>query len=346
MRFAFIDAQKAHWPVTVQCGVLDVSCSGYYAWKGRPVAPRATEDAELVIEIKAAHKAGRGAYGSPRVHRELRAQGRRIGRKRVERLMRQEGIVARKKRRFRKTTDSNHPHPIAPNVLERHFDVELPNTAWVTDVTYVWTYEGWLYLAVILDLHSRRVVGWAVSDRMKKDLAIRALDMAVRLRQPPDGCLFHSDRGSQYCSYDYQKKLQAHGLRPSMSGKGNCYDNASVETFFKSLKAELIWRHTWPTRRQAEAAIFQYINGFYNTANQLRLFLHAGACWLMWGLRTAMPKRSIWRNVQFDTLRLRLIKIAARVTELKTLIRIQWPTACPNQKIFQVALVHIPRLIT
>lgn len=135
----------------------------------------------------------------------------------------------------------------------------------VGHITYIWTSEGWLYLAVILDLYSRRVVGWAVSDRMKKDLAIRALDMAVRLRNPPPGCLFHSDRGSQYCSYDYQKKLQAHGLLPSMSGKGNCYDNASVETFFKSLKAELIWRQRWATRRQAEATIFQYINGFYNT---------------------------------------------------------------------------------
>lgn len=139
------------------------------------------------------------------------------------------------------------------------------NRKWAGDITYVWTSEGWLYLAVILDLHSRRVVGWAVSDRMKKDLAIRALDMAVRLRNPPHGCIFHSDRGSQYCSYDYQKKLQAYGLRPSMSGKGNCYDNFAVETFFKSLKAEMIWRQSWPTRRQAEAAIFQYINGFYNS---------------------------------------------------------------------------------
>ena len=145
------------------------------------------------------------------------------------------------------------------------FAADAPNRKWAGDITYIWTSEGWLYLAVILNLHSRRVVGWAVSDRMKKDLAIRALDMAVRLRQPPEGCLFHSDRGSQYCSYDYQKKRQAYGLRPSMSGKGNCYDNASVETFFKSLKAELIWRQSWPTRRQAEAAIFQYINGFYNT---------------------------------------------------------------------------------
>ena len=159
MTFAFIDAEKAQWPVEVQCQVLGVSRSGYYAWKGRPEAPRVAEDAELVVEIKAAHKAGRGNYGSPRVHRELRAKGRRVSRKRVERLMRQEGIVARKKRRFRRTTDSNHALPIAPNVLARNFDVELPDTAWVTDVTYVWTHEGWLYLAVILDLFSRRVVG-------------------------------------------------------------------------------------------------------------------------------------------------------------------------------------------
>jgi transposase InsO family protein len=145
----------------------------------------------------------------------------------------------------------------AANWLDGDFAADAPNRKWAGDVTYIWASEGWLYLAVIVDLHSRRVVGWAVSDRMKKDLAIRALDMAVRLRQPPEGCLFHLDRGSQYCSYDYQKKLQAYGLRPSMSGKGNCYDNASVETFFKSLKAELIWRQSWPTRRQADAGIFQ-----------------------------------------------------------------------------------------
>ena len=161
MKFAFIHTEKATWPVEVQCDVLGVSRSGYYAWRGRPEAPRDKQDAELVVEIKAAHRTGRGSYGSPRVHRELRAKGRRHGRKRIERLMREHGIVAKKKRRFRKTTDSNHPHPIAPNILERNFDAELPNVAWVTDVTYVWTFEGWLYLAVILDLFSRRVVGWA-----------------------------------------------------------------------------------------------------------------------------------------------------------------------------------------
>ncbi len=255
MRFAFIDAQKAHWPVTVQCGVLDVSCSGYYAWKGRPVAPRATEDAELVIEIKAAHKAGRGAYGSPRVHRELRAQGRRIGRKRVERLMRQEGIVARKKRRFRKTTDSNHPHPIAPNVLERHFDVELPNTAWVTDVTYVWTYEGWLYLAVILDLFSRRVVGWAASANNDRALALGALDRAIATRIPLLGLIHHSDRGSVYASADYGDALTKIGAVKSMSRKGDCWDNAVAESFFATIKGEMIDHEDYLTRSAAIAAI-------------------------------------------------------------------------------------------
>ena len=158
--------------------------------------------------------------------------------------------------RHKVTTDSNHRLGVAANWLDGDFVAAVPNQKWAGDVTYIWTQEGWLYLAVILDLHSRRVVGWAVSDRMKKDLAIRALDMAVGLRNPPLGCMFHSDRGNQYCSYDYQKKLQAYGLRPSMSGKGNCYNNSAVETFFKSLKAELIWRQKWPNRRQVEAAIF------------------------------------------------------------------------------------------
>jgi transposase InsO family protein len=162
------------------------------------------------------------------------------------------------------TTDSHHRLGVAANWLDGDFVATAPNQKWAGDITCVWTAEGWLYLAVILDLYSRRVVGWAASDRMKQDLAIRALDMAARLRNPLPGCIFHSDRGSQYCAYDCQKKRQAYGLQPSMSGKGNCHDNASVETFFKSLKAQVIWRQNWPTRRHAEAAIFLYINGFYN----------------------------------------------------------------------------------
>ena len=265
MKFARIEAEKAAWPVAVQCEVLGVSRSGYYAWKGRPEAPRATTDAELLIEIKAAHKVGRGAYGSPRVHRELRANGRRVGKKRVERLMRREGIVARKKRRFRRTTDSNHPHPIAPNILDRTFEVALPNTAWVTDVTYVWTYEGWLYLAAILDLYSRRVVGWAASANNDRALALDALARATSARKPGVGLLHHSDRGSVYASGDYGDALTKIGAVKSMSRKANCWDNAVAESFFATIKGEMIDHEEYETRAGAIAAIDDYIDGFYNT---------------------------------------------------------------------------------
>ena len=264
MKFAFIDAEKARWPVEVQCDVFGVSRSGYYAWKGRPEAPRTQEDAEVVIEIKAASEVGRGTYGSPRVHRELRAQGRRISRKRVARLMRQEGIVARKKRRFRKTTDSNHAHPIAPNVLARNFNVELPDTAWVTDVTYVWTHEGWLYLAAILDLFSRRVVGWAASANNDRALAISALDRATSARAPAAGLVHHSDRGSVYASGDYGDALTSIGAVKSMSRKGDCWDNAVAESFFATIKGEMIDHADYQTRAAAIAAIGDYIDGFYN----------------------------------------------------------------------------------
>ena len=183
----------------------------------------------------------------------------------------------KRNKKFKATTDSNHSFNIAPNLLNRDFFADRPNQKWAGDISYVWTQEGWLYLAVILDLHSRRVIGWAVSNRMKRDLAIRALNMAIALRRPPKGCIHHTDRGSQYCSHDYQKLLRQHGFQVSplmvcrqttagqwMSGKGNCYDNAAVETVFKTIKAELIWQQSWPTRRDAEMAIFEYINGFYN----------------------------------------------------------------------------------
>ena len=195
---------------------------------------------------------------------ELKEVGVEVGHRRVGRLMRDNGIVVERKRKFKATTDSDHMFNIAPNLLERDFTADQPNQKWAGDISYIWTREGWLYLAVILDLHSRRVIGWAVSDRLKRDLAIRALKMAIALRSPPRGCIFHSDRGSQYCSHDHQKILRDHGLQSSMSGKGNCYDNAIVETFFKTIKAELVWRRNWETRRQAETTIFQYINGFYN----------------------------------------------------------------------------------
>lgn len=253
------------WPVEAICRVLHVSTRGYRSWRSRPISRRARMDMKVLAHIREQYSLSLGSYGRPRMTMELKEAGLDVGERRVGRLMRINSIKPVRTRKHKVTTDSHHRLGVAANWLDGDFVADTPNRKWAGDITYVWTQEGWLYLAVILDLHSRRVVGWAVSDRMKKDLAIRALDMAVRLRNPPPGCLFHSDRGSQYCSYDYQKKLQAYGLRPSMSGKGNCYDNSAVETFFKSLKAELIWRQSWPTRRQAEAAIFQYINGFYNT---------------------------------------------------------------------------------
>jgi transposase InsO family protein len=222
------------------------------------------EDATLVAEIRAAHKTGRESYGSPRVHRELRAKGRRIGKKRVERLMRQEGIAARRKRRFRRTTDSNHPHPIAPNVLARNFHVELPNSAWVTDVTYVWTHEGWLYLAAILDLFSRRVVGWAASANNDRTLAISALDRAVATRAPAPGMIHHSDRGSVYASSGYGDALTKIGAVKSMSRKGDCWDNAVAESFFATIKGEMIDHADYLTRGAAIASIADYIDDFYN----------------------------------------------------------------------------------
>lgn len=264
MRFAFIEAEKAKWPVEVLCNVLGVSRSGYYAWKRRPEPESAQEDAQLAVEIAATHRRSRGTYGSPRVHRELRARGVRVGKKRVERLMRQHGIAARRKRRFRRTTDAKHPHPIAPNVLERRFDTELPNTAWVTDVTYVWTLEGWLYLAVLLDLCSRRVVGWAASETNDRQLALEALGRALAERNPATGLLHHSDRGSPYASDDYRAKLAHHGLVPSMSRKGNCWDNAVAESFFATLKGELVDHEKYPTRAAAIASIGDYIDKFYN----------------------------------------------------------------------------------
>ena len=266
MKFAFIEAESAQWPVAVLCETLGVSRSGYYAWTGRPEAPKVAADAAIVTEIKAAHKAGRGAYGSPRVVRALRKKGHSISENRVARLMREAGIVGRKKKRFKKTTDSNHPDPIAPNVLERNFNVELPDTAWVTDVTYVFTHQGWLYLAVILDLFSRRVVGWAASANNDRALALDALAKAVERRDPADGLIHHSDRGSVYASADYADALDALGATKSMSRKGDCWDNSVAESFFATIKGEMIDHEDYETRAQATAAIADYIDGFYNVA--------------------------------------------------------------------------------
>lgn len=195
---------------------------------------------------------------------ELKEGGLDVGRHRVARLMRDNGLKAVQKRRFRKTTDSSHKGPVAANILNQDFSATAPNQKWGADISYVWTAEGWLYLAIVIDFYSRRIIGWAISDRMKKDLALTALRRAIAIRRPPDGVIHHSDRGSQYCATDYQKLLKHHSFIPSMSGKGNCYDNAMVETVFKTIKSELIWRTLYKTRTQAEIAIGQYIDAFYN----------------------------------------------------------------------------------
>lgn len=265
MRFRFIEEHQDHFPTNRLCHVVGVSTRGLRAWRTRPASRRKRSDLVTLAHIKEQSRLSSGSYGRPRMTEELKEIGLDIGHRRVGRLMRQNGISVVRTRKHRMTTDSDHKFNIAPNLLDRDFMAEAPNQKWAGDISYVWTREGSLYLAVILDLHSRRIIGWAVSNRMKRDLAIRALNMAIAFRTPPRGCIHHTDRGSQYCSHDYQKVLRQHGFKVSMSGKGNCYDNAAVETFFKTIKAELIWRRSWGTRRQAEMAIFEYINGFYNS---------------------------------------------------------------------------------
>lgn len=264
MKFAFLDGFRWSLSRAYACRVMGVTDRGLRAWKHRPVSHRQRRDMVLLAHIREQHRLSQGSYGRPRMTEELNELGLRVGHRRVGRLMKQNAICVVRTHKFKATTDSDHTFNIAPNLLQQDFAASQPNQKWAGDITYVSTREGWVYLAVILDLHSRRVIGWAISNRMKKDLAIRALNMAIALRRPPRGCIHHTDRGSQYCSHDYQKVLRKHGLKASMSGKGNCYDNAAVESFFKSLKAEMIWRRNWQTSREVEVAIFEYINGFYN----------------------------------------------------------------------------------
>jgi putative transposase len=264
VRFAFIATEKAHYPVALLCQVLQVSRSGFYAWRRRPAAQRTRQNQLLGLEIAAIFAESRHRYGSPRVHAELRDRGQRTGRKRVARLMRRAGLRARERRRFRRTTNSGHEMAITGNLLARQFSVAQPDISWATDITYLWTLEGWLYLAVILDLFSRRVVGWAISERLERGIALDALTMALRNRRPPHGLLHHSDRGSQYASHEYRQLLAANGMRSSMSRRGNCWDNAVAESFFATLKLELVYQTQWRTRADAHSAVFEYIELFYN----------------------------------------------------------------------------------
>ena len=264
MRFVFVDGEKANHSVPILCRVLRVSKSGYYAWKKRRPSKHALEDARLGLLVVAAHQAGRGTYGSPRVLRELREGGERISRKRAARLLRERGLSGQSKRKWRHQASGATNAPTMPNVLDRGFTVAAPNKVWVGDITYVWTWEGWLYLSVVIDLFARRVVGWSMQNHMRTDIVLNALTMAVGQRMPAPGLLSHSDRGSQYTSDGYQMALRGHGIAGSMSRKGNCWDNAVVESFFGTLKKELLYRRSWASRAEAMSAIHEYIEVFYN----------------------------------------------------------------------------------
>jgi transposase InsO family protein len=268
MIYRFIDAHRAEYPVTRLCRTLGVSPSGYYAWRQRPPSARALANQRLVTQMQVIHREVHETYGSPRMHAELVARGLPCNVKRVARLMRLYHLRARHKRKYRVTTKVNPKWPVAPNQLAQHFQASAPNEKWVGDITYVWTHEGWLYLAVVMDLYSRRIVGWALASTQETTLVLAALHMAIGRRQPPAGLLHHSDRGCQYASIQYQAVLQMRRFTVSMSGTGNCFDNAAMESFFGTLKAERINRHSYQTRDQARQDIVAYIEGFYNVTRR------------------------------------------------------------------------------
>jgi putative transposase len=260
-----MQAHVEQFPVRVMCRVLGVSPSGYYSWRRRPPSRRSQQNQQLLGQIRMVHQQSRQTYGSPKILQALRQQGIRCGRNRIMRLMRQAGLVAKRQRCFKRTTQVNAQHRYAPNQLQQRFVATQPNQVWLADVTYIATQAGWLYLAAVLDLHSRRIVGWAMDEQMPDTLTQRALQMALGQRQPKaHRLLHHSDRGSQYTSDDYQRRLAQHGIQVSMSSTGNCYDNAPMESFFAQLKTELVHHERYPTRQAAQSSIFSYIEGFYN----------------------------------------------------------------------------------
>jgi putative transposase len=263
VRFQFVAAEKARFPVALLCRCLAVSRPGFYAWRRRPPSARAQADRRLAVDVAAVHAESRQIYGSPRVHQELRAHGRHVSRKRVARVMREQGLRGRHRRRVVRTTDSQHAFPVATNVVNRAFQTSAPNTLWAGDITYVTTREGWLYLAVLLDLYSRRVIGYAMSDQLTRTLVLTALRAALARRPIHAGLTHHSDRGCQYASHEYRAVLAEEGLLCSMSRAGNCWDNAVVESFFATLKTELPQRE-WSSRAAAAVAVSDYIDAFYN----------------------------------------------------------------------------------
>ena len=264
MRYRVIQEHDRRYPIRLMCRALAVSAAGYYAWRVRPESARSVSARMTLSAIRVIHRESRETYGSPRIWDALVERGVRIGEHRVARLMRQDGIRAKTVKKWRATTQSQHRFPMAANTLDRAFTVEAPNRVWAGDIMYIWTLEGWLYLAVLLDLYSRRVVGWAMSQRVTVELTEQALTMALAKRAPTAGLLHHSDRGSQYAATSYQRVLDEYGLIPSMSRKGNCWDNACVESFFGTLKRELVYHRRYVTREEARQDIFAYIEVFYN----------------------------------------------------------------------------------
>ena len=264
MKYGFIKEYSQVFPVERMCQLWKLSRSGYYAWKKRGVGIREQENQRLMRHIREAYVKGKKVYGSPRVTAEVKSQGILCGENRIARLMRQMGLQAKHPRGWKRTTDSRHLHPVAPNLLQQNFVSPGPNQVWVSDITYIWTREGWLYLVAILDLYSRKVIGWSMQKSLSQQLVLSALRDALRQRNPVAGLIFHSDRGCQYASASMKNLLDLHGIQQSMSGTGNCYDNAVMESFFHSLKTEWVRFQTYPTRSHARQSLFDYIEIFYN----------------------------------------------------------------------------------
>jgi len=278
MKYRFISDHREIFRVGRMCNVLDISRSGYYAWLHRPESTRKKENRNLAVRIKVIHGQKHRTYGSPRVHQELSETGVKCSRNRVARIMKQEGIRAIVPRKYKATTDSKHNFPVAPNLLKQDFDIKEPNKVWLTDITYISTLEGWLYLAAVLDLGCRRIKGWSMSNRLTKELALDALKMAICNNPVTTGIIHHSDRGSQYASTEYQKLLADKGMIPSMSRKGNCWDNAPMESFFHTLKTEWVYGLKYNTRQEAKASLFRYIEIFYNRQRRHSALQYMNPC--------------------------------------------------------------------
>jgi transposase InsO family protein len=265
MKYTFMETHRSEFRMTKMAAVLEVTRSGYYAWKKRGQSKRKQQDQELLQHISRIHAEAKEAYGSPRVTKQLKKEGFSCGKNRVARIMKQNKIVSRIKRRFKVTTNSRHTYPVAENLLQQNFWAQSPNSIWLSDITYIRTGEGWLYLAAIKDLASQKIVGWSMDKTISRSLTIHALEMALARQKPPSGLILHSDRGIQYACTEYQSLLRDHKIRPSMSRPGNPYDNAPMESFFSLLKREWVYHHHYVTRQEAKSSIFSYIECFYNS---------------------------------------------------------------------------------